>query len=404
MGDITLDVSEPQILRHFPADVNGVVHHHRVLLHKVDAGVWIGLSPDGDQERIDLNRIEYRILERRAPFPRDIAAQEIYAFDPVTRSEMERHKRTAKIQARLLDDNDAEEVEADIWIVSDPMSEAFGHEVTANELRQAATIAGEGVCEINGQVEHVSQVVASSLQKFKELRSGSLGDLRLLGDHRDTLGKRHLPFVQGMALLRESALADWPYDGPRAVKEFFTSVRDGSGGLLPYHLQWMTNSGVYTMGAAAHEHKVLIEALRKGMEIDQLDLSNLCMGEELVRRLIQIEVAVARNPSAPNYAGLSELMESPIDDMGQAATGQLSHWLTEKLKTKANIQKQARLYQEEFGKPGGSKASSSGGGAASGGQGRGNQKPGRGPKGRGRKGKGAPEGGAAAAAGEQGDY
>ena len=158
------------------------------------------------------------------------------------------------------------------------------------------------------------------------------------------------------------------------------------------------------MGAAAHEHKVLIEALRKGMEIDQLDLSNLCMGEELVRRLIQIEVAVARNPSAPNYAGLSELMESPIDDMGQAATGQLSHWLTEKLKTKANIQKQARLYQEEFGKPGGSKASSSGGGAASGGQGRGNQKPGRGPKGRGRKGKGAPEGGAAAAAGEQGDY
>ena len=75
-------------------------------------------------------------------------------------------------------------------------------------------------------------------------------------------------------------------------------------------------SGVYQFGAAAHEHHVIIECLRKAMEIDQIDISNLSFAEDLVRRVIQIEVAVSRNPAQPDYSGLEELLESPVDATG----------------------------------------------------------------------------------------
>lgn len=49
----TLDISEPQIIQHFDGgDSSGTIEFcYR-------SGVWIGLSPDGDLARIDLNQVQ----------------------------------------------------------------------------------------------------------------------------------------------------------------------------------------------------------------------------------------------------------------------------------------------------------------------------------------------------------
>lgn len=71
--------------------------------------------------------------------------------------------------------------------------------------------------------------------------------------------------------------------------------------------------------------------------------------ELLVRRAIQLELAVARSPSNPEFTGLEAFMESPLTQTGAASTRALDLWFTERLKEKAQIQKQTRLFREEMG-------------------------------------------------------
>ena len=135
---------------------------------------------------------------------------------------------------------------------------------------------------------------------------------------------------------------DWPLAGPRAVLEFLRAVHEGTSDLATYRLNWSQPSGVSNFGAAVHEHRVLCDIVR-------VDLSNLLCSELVVRRLIQIEMAVARNPNSPDYSGLDLVMEQPVGAAGPAVTMDFTNWISGKLKERANVQKQARLYREEFG-------------------------------------------------------
>ena len=80
----TLDLKEPQVLLHFPNDAGGFFWQHRLLLEKTAPGVWIGVTPDGDIERINLNQAWHVPLARRADFPH-AQAPFVYAFDPIPR-------------------------------------------------------------------------------------------------------------------------------------------------------------------------------------------------------------------------------------------------------------------------------------------------------------------------------
>ena len=83
---------------------------------------------------------------------------------------------------------------------------------------------------------------------------------------------------------------------------------------------------------------------------DQLDISNLMCFEHLIRRIIILEIAVGRNPGAPDFSGLDVVSEAPINQSGAAQVAAMNTWITERLKERANIQKQSRLYKEEHGK------------------------------------------------------
>lgn len=61
-----------------------------------------------------------------------------------------------------------------------------------------------------------------------------------------------------------------------------------------------------------------------------------------------LEMAASRNPSAPDFTGLDVVTEAPITQHGQAQVSSMTTWVTDRLKERAQIQKQSRLFKEEF--------------------------------------------------------
>eukprot|EP00974_Lingulodinium_polyedra_P059929 5775620-Lingulodinium_polyedra.AAC.1 len=80
---------------------------------------------------------------------------------------------------------------------------------------------------------------------------------------------------------------------------------------------------------------------------DQIDGSATAFGELLVRWAIQTEVSVERNPRHPDYSGLDIIISAPTNQVGRASTEKFTSWVTDKLKDRAAIWKQERLYREE---------------------------------------------------------
>lgn len=93
-GTRTLAVKEPQILHHYPADTAGFYWHHKILLYKISPGVFIGVTPDGDLERINLYKVDYLPLEHRSNFPVPQGPY-VHTFNDLFRADLERYTRRA---------------------------------------------------------------------------------------------------------------------------------------------------------------------------------------------------------------------------------------------------------------------------------------------------------------------
>lgn len=353
MGDATLDIAEVQVLINFPADAGGFFWHHRILLHRVEHGVWLTLTPDHDIERHDLNAVVHRVLQRRAAFPRDIAAV-IYAHDPLPKATLLAFKRTAKVQASILGQGEVDETESFTWLVSESGHSKFGTAVDQELLDNDATglaFSEKGVAVLDGEEVFVERVFDKDLEQWKKKKGLSTGDERLLGDHRDASGRKKLDLSEAVEIMKgdaeEDKDPDFPIRGVRAAKEFHMAVASGTNNMLTYHEQWLRQSGVGKRASAAHIHRNLCEGLQLLHSFDQIDSSTTAIGEHLCRWAIQTELAVERNPSQPDYAGLDIVSGSSLMSDGRAATGKFNEWVTSKLKERSQIWKQERLYLQE---------------------------------------------------------
>ena len=202
--------------------------HHRVLLEKTGPGVWIGVSPDGDIERIDLNVTAHIPLERRADFPGPQAPY-VYAFDPISKSELDSYHRRAKVMANLFNDAGEAEVDAFEWLIADTSRVDFGS-VVSDELvdDEGVILRHSALVDLGGEEVHFKRVAVTDKAAWILSREATKGDLRLLGDFRDGQGKRFLEFRDGVTKMRNSKMDDWPLAGPRAVLEFLSAVREGA--------------------------------------------------------------------------------------------------------------------------------------------------------------------------------
>ena len=342
----TFDIAEPQIIVHYPNDAQGFYWHMRILLRKIGGGRWVAATPDLELVVIDLTQLPHQVLDRNGRFPR-AHRNEIYAFDDLTRAEINGLKRRAAVQASILDDAAAADVDEAIWVVSENSHPRFGETLSEDDLVDAPLGEEKGVVVLDNSEVFVQKILRSGLVDWRKERRTAEGDLRLLGDHRDASGRRYLPFKDAVPLLRETSFEDWKKHGPRATREWLGGVREGPGHLTTYHSEWLRRSGVSESTAVAHIHFILCEYFRLALEVDQLDVSNLQSSELLARRIIQDETAVARNPRHPDYGGLDIIMHAPTTEKGNVAVGVFTEWVTGRLKDQANIHKQTRLWNEE---------------------------------------------------------
>ena len=346
---MTLDIPEVQVVVNYPLDDAGFHWHHRILLHRIEGGVWLALTPDLEIQRHDLNAQRHRILNRSAPFPGDIAG-EIYAHDPIGAAALAGFKREAQISAAILGEGAVENVEAFQWVISEPGHADFGVTVDGALLGNEATglaFTLKGVIIRGGEELFVERVMTKDLDLWRRKKGQDLSDVRLLGDHRDASGKKRLDLKQAVALMKNIDDKEFPIGGVRAAKELHKAIAASAGELLIYHSEWLRLSGVNKKTSACHIHRALCEALRLMHTFDQVDVSVLASGEHLSRWLIQVELAVERNPHQPDFSGLDIISGTAQLPDGRASTSKFTEWISSRLKERATIWKQERLYNQE---------------------------------------------------------
>eukprot|EP00959_Pyramimonas_sp_CCMP1952_P220068 4601217-Pyramimonas_sp.AAC.1 len=96
--------------------------------------------------------------------------------------------------------------------------------------------------------------------------------------------------------------------------------------MVVYESEWRQDSGVGDGTAALHEHRNNAEVLRLAHQVDQFNIPNLACFEQLVRRQVQIEMAVERNAKHPDYGGLDLVLGGPTTESGAASSKTFRDW------------------------------------------------------------------------------
>ena len=199
---------------------------------------------------------------------------------------------------------------------------------------------GHGIAQIDGLVHRAEPVDDSELETWKKERLEGQQDSRLCGDRPATFSE----FVSGLSALEQEA---WKFEGVRVCAEWLRAIGDRAGNLVFYHAVWVRLSGVSESLAQCHQHKQICEILRLGIHTDGLQVCNLAAFEQLSRRMVQLELAVAKNPRHPDFTGDHVLVDRAADSTGAARAPKFSAWVSTKQKEQAEIYKQRRLYAEE---------------------------------------------------------
>ena len=361
---LTLDIPELQMLVEFPGDLAGLDFHHRILWFRVDRSTWIISTPDNDVYEEDYDGVTVVPLTRNSSYPQGYAGQ-MYIPDPAALMlDYAELKRQAEALAVVRGCRDrpgvSESPPTDVqkqWRVADVDSKKFGDIVAHGEL----TDASKNVLLVHGGVEKrlhvlgndiVTLELVSDFDKWKEakrpgLPGGDAGDLRILGCSKLSSGKRQLGLSAALEKMCEQAFSDWPHRGPRASKEFLENIYENGGDISTYHSSFMRKSGLSDNSAAAHELKNLLGVLRLAVSYDQIDCSNLASIEQVVRRIIEIQTAVRRNPKHPTFDSFDYNTRGTVDEVGGARAPGYGEWMAEQQRIEAKALKSTREWREE---------------------------------------------------------
>ena len=91
----TQNICEPQILLNQPEDVDGVVWHHRTIVLQVKGAKWVSLAPKLELQVIDLDTVEYVLMDKDLDFPPD-KYDDLFPFEPIPKSEIPGFRRKAR--------------------------------------------------------------------------------------------------------------------------------------------------------------------------------------------------------------------------------------------------------------------------------------------------------------------
>ena len=109
----------------------------------------------------------------------------------------------------------------------------------------------------------------------------------------------------------------------------------------------MRKSGLSDNSAAAHEYKNLLSVLKFAISYDQIDCSNLASIEQVIRRILEIQVAVRRNPRHPTFDAFDYNTRGSVDEVVGARAPGYAEWMAEQQKQEAKTLKSTREWREE---------------------------------------------------------
>ena len=329
-------------------------YKHRVLLCRVDGGIWVAADPDYVLQPLNLAQTEHIVLRRNALFPPECLAEDagLWTFGPVSAADLRRLEREARLQASLLGGASQVDAETQGWYFSDVFEGKFAEVVPQDVIEDPhrfTSLGGHGVAILDGGAFRCEVVSTGDFDKWKLDCSKAAKDQRLQYGLAD--GATLLMSVNS---LKESAVTGdmpgWTFLGPRACQEWVQAVAEGPGNFVSYHGEWIRRSGVSEGSSVAHEHRHHCECIRLALATDGLHIFNLASFEHIVRRVVQLELAVAKNPRAPDFTGLHVITASGVDSRGAAQAQAFGTFITERQKEEAFVLKQTRLYAEEANK------------------------------------------------------
>ena len=243
------------------------------------------------------------------------------------------------------------------WRVADTSAAEFGQAVPADVVSNAGTGVTRGAvglarCGTPERWLFVELVPDAELGAWERDKHCGAGRDRRLGGARDpALGATLVPLGESLAQLGPLDLAklpEWPHHGPRAVVELLRGVHSLGLTMLTYHAHWARTSGVHEDSAVSWEHKMLCQQLGLAVGFDCLDPTNCASLELAARRVIMIERAVRVNPKAPNFQGLTKMVEHSMDEGGGIATRDFTAHMAAQAESEARVLKQIRLLREEL--------------------------------------------------------
>ena len=358
----TLDIPEMQILAEFPGERLDM--HHRILWYRVDRAVWIISTPDHDVYEEDYDGTTVVSLGRNCLYPADQAGRMYIPDNDDIMSQYAELKRQADALAIIrgcmdrpgVVSSDAVQSNAH-WRVADVDSKRFGEIIPPGELLDGSSNVILRIGDIQKRLHHkgseiltlelVEDFSAWSERKRPGLPGGDAGDLRLLGCSRLSSGKRQMSLVDALTKMSDTKFDDWPHRGPKAVREFLESVAENGGDIANYHSSFLRKSGLAENSAAAHEYKNLLGILKLAVTYDQVDCSNLASIEQVVRRILEIQVAVRRNPKHPTFDTFDYNTRGVVDEVGGARAAGYAEWMAEQQKAEAKSLKSTREWREE---------------------------------------------------------
>ena len=187
----------------------------------------------------------------------------------------------------------------------------------------------KGVAILDGEEIYVEKVMAKDLESWKRRKGLELGDMRLLGDHKDAAGKRRLDLNSAVELMKgggdDETESDFPIQGTRAAKEYI--IKQWRWGRMD---SWpIMSNGFDSRGC----RNVLRLPTSTGICVRD---SDCCIrGIKLMVQQQQLESTSVVGPYKRNL----------LD--GRASASKFGEWVTSKLKERSQIWKQERLYAQE---------------------------------------------------------
>ena len=159
----------------------------------------------------------------------------------------------------------------------------------------AAELDDVGLVRVDGAVRLVHRLSVAEVEKLKEkskepkVVADSGSDARVLGIMYEPGGARRREWKSVSDSAAESAMGDWPIDGPRTAGWVAAFIARRGTAPRDHHRWWRSTAKLAASDWGVTEHAMLCDVLEHAGSYDNLDICNLACIEALARRLQTIE-------------------------------------------------------------------------------------------------------------------